>query len=62
VETLNVLAGNIVPGTGFTIYGKNTGQVNEQPLGHLTSGQNRAGGAGFGTRLYGQFNVSWQWS
>lgn len=28
-ETLKVFAGNIVPGTGFTIYGFNTSQLNE---------------------------------
>lgn len=62
VETLEVMAGNIVPGTGFTVYGKNTNVVSEMPLGHLTSGQNKSRGAGRGTMLYGQFNVSWQWS
>ena len=29
VETLKVIAGNIVAGTGFTIYGFNTNQLNE---------------------------------
>jgi len=29
VETLSILAGNIVAGTGFTIYGINTSQLNE---------------------------------
>ncbi len=46
-ETLKVLAGDIVAGTGFTIFGMNSGQVS-QPNGQ-------------GTRLYGQFNVSWVW-
>ncbi len=48
VETLDVMAGNIVAGTGFTIYGKNTSTVFDPK--------------GGGTRLYGQFNVNWQWS
>jgi hypothetical protein len=47
VETVKVMAGDIVAGTGFTIFGMNSGQVS-QPNGQ-------------GTRLYGQFNVSWVW-
>lgn len=57
VETLKVLAGNIVAGTGFTIYGINAGQFNE-PVEEGT----RGGRGGRGTRLYGTFNVSWSWS
>lgn len=41
VETLDVVAGNIVAGTGFTIYG-----INE----------------GFGSMIYGQWNVAWVWN
>lgn len=63
VETLTVIAGNVVPGVGFTIYGFNTSGVTETPLGWLSSGQNpRAGGAGRGTRLYGQWSVAWVWN
>lgn len=29
METLKVSAGNVVAGTGFTIYGMNTGQIGE---------------------------------
>lgn len=47
VETLTVMAGDIVAGTGFTIFGMNSGQVS-QPNGQ-------------GTRLYGQWNVAWVW-
>lgn len=47
VETLNVIAGNIVASTGFTIYGFNTSQ--------LSSG-------GIGTRLYGKWTVAWVWN
>lgn len=47
VETLKVVAGNIVAGTGFTIYGLNASQL-------ASHGQ--------GTRLYGQWNVSWVWN
>lgn len=47
VETLKVVAGNIVAGTGFTIYGLNTSQLSSH---------------GQGMRLYGQWNVSWVWN
>jgi hypothetical protein len=60
VESLKVLAGNIVPGTGFTIYGLNTSEISEEPLGW--TGANKAGKAGQGTRLYGQWNVAWVWN
>lgn len=46
-ETLKVMAGDIVAGVGFTIFGMNSGQVS-QPNGQ-------------GTRLYGQWNVAWVW-
>lgn len=51
VETLKIFAGNIVAGTGFTIYGYNTNQINE-------------GGSacGMGTRIYGQWTVAWVWN
>jgi hypothetical protein len=78
VETIKVMAGNIVAGTGFTIYGVNTNQVNE-PLeyynvgrGNVTLSGPLAGGAqthlgratygGTGTRLYGKYNVAWVWN
>lgn len=47
VETLAVLAGNIVAGVGFTISGRNTSQL---------------GSHGQGTRLYGQWTVAWVWN
>lgn len=47
VETLKVIAGNIVAATGFTIYGFNTSQLSSH---------------GQGTRLYGQWTVSWVWN
>ena len=47
METLKVMAGDIVPGTGFTIYGMNSGEV------HQPNGQ--------GTRIYGTWNVAWVW-
>lgn len=39
VETLKVVAGNISAGTGFTIYGINTSQLNE-PLSEYGQGRN----------------------
>lgn len=57
VETLAVFAGNIVAGTGFTIYGFNTSQLTERPPGDL-SDEN----AGRGTRLWGTWKVAWAWS
>lgn len=75
LETLKVFAANIVPGTGFTIYGFNTSEINE-PLGEssgagnvtLAGGLTRAQGfqrqlaGGRGTRIYGQWTVAWVWN
>jgi hypothetical protein len=58
VETLKVLAGNIIAGTGFTIYGFNSSEINEptsEPLAQFGRG-------GQGTLLYGVFKVSWVWN
>lgn len=57
VETLKVMAGNIVAATGFTIYGFNTNQVHEP----VESG-NRVGSGGKGTRIYGVWTVAWVWN
>jgi len=76
VETINVIAGNIIAGTGFTIYGFNTSEINEPvaPLGaelnpegwlatnRLIGATGIARGGGRGTRIYGQWTVAWQWS
>ncbi len=72
VETLKVVAGNIVAGTGFTIYGFNTNQINE-PLQSIVSagfkslqiastGYGAPSKGGMGTRLYGLFTVAWAWN
>lgn len=77
VETLKIVAGNVQAGTGFTIYGINTSQMNE-PLGNRdqerrqvasgTVGQNQRtsdGGVnigGTGTRIYGLWSVAWVWN
>lgn len=49
VETVRVFAGNIVAGTGFSIYGVNDSQLAEP------------GRGGLGTRIYGKWNIGWQW-
>lgn len=74
LETIKVVAHSIVAGTGFTITGINTSEVNE-PLG--TVGGGRPGAVtlgamsgsspvpsvgGMGTRIYGQWNVGWVWN
>jgi hypothetical protein len=74
VETIKVMAGDIVAGTGFTIYGFNTSQLNE-PLeqfkgvtGTLAGGLSAPQGyqqptrGGRGTRIYGKFLIAWVWS
>lgn len=72
LETLDVMPGNIAPGTGFTIYAKNTGTLGE-PAKEQWAGTRLAGpgtgsnqprpdmGGGKGTRLYGTFTVAWEW-
>jgi len=62
VETLKVFAGNIVPGTGFTLYGVNDSQLSETPPGWQSAGGGQSGQAGRGTRLYGKWNVAWVWN
>ena len=57
IETIQVMAGNIVPGVGFTIYGVNTSQLNEPVQGSA----GRAFVGGTGTELYGQWTVQWVW-
>jgi len=48
VETLEVYAGNIIAGTGFTIYGINKSSLFEP--------------TGRGTRIYGAWNIPWVWN
>lgn len=67
VETIRVVAHTIIPGTGFTITGLNTSEINE-PLDRLRSDNTvkafnpvDESVGGTGTRLYGIFNVAWAW-
>lgn len=58
VESIRVLAGNIVAGTGFTIYAFNNWQaVPDNPsLGTNTGLRDKA------PRLYGLWTVAWVWN
>lgn len=77
LETFKVFARDIVAGTGFTIYGVNTSQLNENPAdrmgiattvvagqgGTLTSaGFQGTQNIGVGTRIYGKWNIAWVWN
>lgn len=78
LETLKVFAGNIVAGTGFTIYGINTNQINpvNQHIGSTrahksigTLAQNTGSWANIAPsvgspspRIYGQWTVAWVWN
>lgn len=77
VETMNIFAGSIVAGTGFTIYAFNNSQLNE-PLDRspgVAPGTVGKSGAvsvaaqqgvvslgGIGTRIYGLWTVAWVWN
>lgn len=71
LETIRVTAGNIVAGSGFTIYAANSSQLNE-PLAVAGVSTFRSAAAtvyglagqaegGIGTRIYGQWSVGWLW-
>jgi len=65
VETIKVFAGNIVAGTGFTVYGFNTNQINEPtPVRNerFRNTKYEALNDGKGTLLYGAFTVAWVWN
>jgi hypothetical protein len=61
VETIKITAGNIVPGDGFTIYGTNTSEFNAhlELVDHDNSNPSKGGE---GTRIWGQWRVSWAWA
>jgi hypothetical protein len=75
VESIKVMAGNVVAGTGFTIYGVNTSEINEpvvtpvHPTSVFTASATTIGvksaqpganaGGGKGTLIYGVFNIAW---
>jgi hypothetical protein len=77
VETLDVYAGNIVAGTGFTIYARNTNQVNEPNRPEGFARNHRSDNSVVGNHsaympfklsvgrpsplIYGVWNVAWSW-
>lgn len=72
VETLKVVAADIVAGTGFTVHGFNTNEIYEpvsaiEPIGvqrdcgRQDSQTARARG-GTGTLIYGAWTVAWAWN
>lgn len=61
LETIKIYVGNIVVGTGFTIYGFNSSEINENFYGILNNSQT-IGNIGQGTRIYGQWTVAWSWN
>lgn len=72
LETIKVFAGNIVAGTGFTIYGFNTSEISQFPPAQLQQHQSavagRLGGSSGdiaepkGTRIYGSWTIAWAWN
>ena len=72
VETISVMAGNVVNGVGFTIYAQNTSQINEpltlagvdthRPAATTVYGYPGRSIGGRGTRIYGKWTVAWKWS
>lgn len=60
LETIKIIAGNIIEGTGFTIYGFNTSEVHEYHDGAWNG--NKGGQIGKGTHIYGQWTVAWVWN
>ena len=72
IETISVMAGNVIGGTGFTIYAQNTSQTNEplldngasnsRPAATTVYGYTGMSVGGKGTRIYGKWTVAWKWS
>ena len=76
LESIKVMAGAVVAGVGFTIYGVNTSQINEPMemlkgannitisglLGSPQSFSQQANAGGRGTLIYGKWNVGWVWN
>lgn len=69
LETIKILAGNIVAGTGFTIYGINTSETfewdwspNQIVAGGSQPGYYGGPQIGRGTRIYGAWSVAWVWN
>jgi hypothetical protein len=72
VESIRIIAGNVVASTGFTIYAVNTSQLNE-PMTEPNPGTFHSAATsvygyvkpsvgGVGTRIYGTWSVGWVWN
>jgi hypothetical protein len=72
VETISVMAGNVVAGVGFTIYAQNTSNAVEQlaiagvtgfrPAATSVYGSPAPSVGGKASRIYGQWTVAWVWN
>jgi hypothetical protein len=75
VETIRVIAGNVVAGVGFTVYGFNTSEIHQSLRARAPQGPSIVTkGAitvfqvaapyigGQGTRIYGKWTVGWVWN
>ena len=69
VETLKVVAADIVAGVGFTVHGLNTNQLNnpatvdsDRPARVGRQDQQVRDLGGQGTRIYGTWTVAWVWN
>ncbi len=62
VESIQVIAYNIVAGTGFTIFARNNSELFGQPMNINPGGLADPHAQGAGTLLYGQWTVAWVWS
>jgi len=60
VENIKIVAGNIIAGTGFTIYAMNPDKNISGQQGTTNFRSRRYGGGD--TRLYGTWTVAWRWS
>lgn len=59
LETIAVFAGPPAVGVGFTVYGFNTSQFNEQLTFNGSEPNPTLGG--IGTRIYGTWTIAWAW-
>jgi hypothetical protein len=72
IETITVIPGAPIAGTGFNVYARNNSQLNEpltliNPVKFKTiqtqiAGSSTPGYGGMATRIYGQWTIGWKWS
>ena len=58
VEPIKLYVGDVIAGTGFTVYGVNTAEVNDNTGPWTGRGRDVRTD---GTRVYGQWSVAWMW-